>query len=198
LRGGTMLVHSPCEPSDALVGQIALLGDVSDVVAPNWFHDLYLAQYKKLYPQAAFWAPARLASQQPSVINRVLDDATHPPWFEDLPYHLVRGVITFDECIFLHPSTRTLIVADLLTNAGITARTPPLTKLGYRFLGLDGSLKIFPVTQWFSFTCSQALRDAAQQIFSWSPKHIIVGHGTPMAEQVDEKLLSAFQRNKPA
>jgi hypothetical protein len=60
LDDGTVLLHSPCRLSDELRADLEPLGKVADVVAPNWFHDLYLADYRRTYPAAVFWAPVML------------------------------------------------------------------------------------------------------------------------------------------
>jgi hypothetical protein len=57
LDSGELLLHSPCAPSDELVSTIATMGTVGHIVAPNWFHDLFLKQYRYLYPNAVFWGP---------------------------------------------------------------------------------------------------------------------------------------------
>jgi hypothetical protein len=142
LTSGDLLLHSPCRPMVDLIADIARVGRVAHVVAPNWFHDLYLAQYRELYPEATFWAPAFLQRQRKSVVDRVLDGAGRPPWFDEMPHVSLSGLLTFDECIFFHNASRTLIAADLLMNAAADEQSPAFTRLGYWFFGLNGNLKV--------------------------------------------------------
>lgn len=188
-----LLLHSPCRPSPNLVDEIARLGSVTNVVAPNWFHDLYLDEYRTLYPGAVFWGPALLRRQRKSLVDRVLDGTDRPSWFAELPYVSVPGLLSFDECLFLHSPTRTLMVADLLTNASAGSGAPMLTKLGYRLLGLDGRLKVFPILRWCGAFNRTALQRAADQIFEWDPQRLIVGHGSFQAEAIGEQLRAAFR-----
>jgi hypothetical protein len=192
LSGGKLLLHSPCQPLDELIDAIREVGTVSYVVAPNWFHDLYLAQYRKLFPKATFWGSAFLKRQHKSLIDVVLDQMTQTPWAEEMPHVTAPGLLTLDESVFFHRPTRTLIVADLLMNASMPAETPPLTRLGYRFLGLDGTLKVFPVLKWFGLTDRASLRRAARQMLRWEPKRLVVGHGTPIAHDARADLQRAF------
>jgi hypothetical protein len=77
---GLLVVHSPCHPSAELIEQIAGIGHVAHIIAPNWFHDLYLAAYRRLYPRATFWGPTVLQRQLGStLIDRELTGSTRPP-----------------------------------------------------------------------------------------------------------------------
>ena len=195
---GDVLLHSPCRISSDLRRAIAKLGRVTDVIAPNWFHDLYLDEYRRSYPDATFWGPAFLKRQRKTLIDRVLDADARPKWFAEMPHITVPGLLTFDESIFYHVPSRTLVVADLLMNAHITDDAPPFTKFGYRLFGLDGSLKVFPLLIWLGQSRRPAIRAAVQQIFEWSPERLIVGHGTPIREGAAEQLRAAFRRMKAA
>jgi hypothetical protein len=192
LTDGRVLLHSPCRPSPELIAGIATLGPVSDVVAPNWFHDLYLGEYRFAYPNATFWGPSFLQRQRKSLIDRRLDGSETPPWFAEFPYARLTGLLSFDECIFLHAASRTLVVADLLMNAVASNDAPLPTKLGYRFFGLDGRLRIFPILRWFGWSSRASLRSAAEHILQWNPERIVVGHGTPIERGATEQLQAAF------
>jgi hypothetical protein len=189
---GDVLLHSPCRLSSDLRGAIAKLGPVTDVIAPNWFHDLYLAEYHATYPDATFWGPAFLKRQRKTIIDCVLDGDVRPKWFAEMPYVTVPGLLTFDECLFYHEPTRTLIVADLLMNASVVEDAPLFTKFGYRLFGLNGSLKVFPLLIWFGQARRAAIRKAVRQVFEWNPERLIVGHGTPIGAGAAEQLQAAF------
>ncbi|MGB9651189.1 MAG: DUF4336 domain-containing protein [Candidatus Cybelea sp.] len=193
LANAEILLHSPCRPSPGLVEEIGRIGQVTQVVAPNWFHDLYLAEYRALYPTSTFWAPRFLQRHQKSIVDDVLDGANRPPWFSELPYISVPGLLTFDECVFFQNRTRTLIVADLLMNASVSPDAPRVTRLGYRLLGLEGRLKVFLVLRWFRIANQGSLRRAKRQIFEWNPERLIVGHGTAIEERVGEQLRDSFE-----
>jgi Domain of unknown function (DUF4336) len=193
LTDGRVLLHSPGKPSDHLRREIARIGRVSDVVAPNWFHDLYLREYRDFYPDAAFWGPAFLQRRQRSIINCALDVTTRPPWYAELPYVSLSGLLSFDESAFFHVATRTLIVADLLMNASVGNDAPIVTRLGYRLFGLDGRLRVFPILQWFGVSSRASLGATAQQIFAWNPERLVVGHGRPLEEHVTVKLSAALR-----
>jgi Domain of unknown function (DUF4336) len=189
LRDGQLVLHSPCRPSTSLIDDIARIGKVSHIIAPNWFHDLYLAEYRALYREAIFWGPPMLRRRLGStVIDRELNQSARPPWFSEMPHCTVNGLLTFDESIFFHTPTRTLIVADLLTNLAAGTGTPRFTALAYRLSRLDGRLTMLPYLRWFGFTARRALRTAAQTILEWNPDRLIVGHGAPIASNAAAQL----------
>lgn len=192
LRDGSVMLHSPCRPSAALLDEIAQIGAVAHVVAPNWFHDLYLREYRAAYPRAAFWGPRLLRRQHSEIIDEVLDAATSAPWAAELAHVSLSGLLSFDEAIFFYARNRTLIVADFLTNAVADQKTPALTRLGYRFFRLDGRLRVFPILRCFGFSSRMSMRSAAAQIIAWDPQHVIVGHGHPLLGGVSGELRAAL------
>lgn len=192
LKDGGVMLHSPCRPSPALFDDIARLGVVSHIIAPNWFHDLYLREYRAAYPNATFWAPGFLRRQCPGIINEVLDAATSAPWAAELPHVSLSGLLSFDEAIFFHVATRTLIVADFLMNAVADEQTPAFTRLGYRLFGLDGRLQVFPLLRWFGLSSRPSMRRAAAQIVAWDPEHVIVAHGQRVVADVSGELRTAL------
>jgi len=197
-RDGRLILHSPCHPSAQLVEQIAAIGDVAHVIAPNWFHDLYLAEYRRLYRQATFWAPTVLQRQLgPTLIDQELTEQTRPPWFDEMPHITLSGLLTFDESIFFHVSSGTLIIADLLMNQSAGPHAPPFTKFMYWFGGVNDRLILPPYLRWFGWLSgrvTQSLSKAAQQIETWNPDRLIVGHGRPIKDQAMPQLSHALKR----
>ncbi len=195
LADGRLLLHSPCAPASALVDEIAQLGSVAYIVAPNWFHDLYLRECRQTYPDAAIWGPPALRRQfGPEIIDNVLDETARPPWLDELYTFAVPGLLTFDESIFFHAASKTLIVADLFTNLSAGPDAPSFTRLMYGLGGVEGRLTQLPYLRWFGFTVRQSLRKAAQQILEWAPDRLIVGHGTPIATGAAAPLKEVCQR----
>jgi hypothetical protein len=191
--GGELVLHSPCQPSTSLADEIAGIGRVAHIVAPNWFHDLYVAEYRALYPEATFWGPPRLQRQLGrATIECELNEASRPPWFSEMPHFTLSGLLTFDESIFFHILSRTLIVADLLMNLSAGTAAPRYTRLAYRLSGINGRLIMPPYLRWFGVTAGRSFRAAAQQIEEWNPNRLIVGHGTPIPDEAIARLRSAL------
>lgn len=106
LADGSVILHSPARPSATLFEDIARIGVVTHIIAPNWFHDLYLREYWAAYPHATFWAPRFLRRQHLGIINETLDASTSSPWAAELPHVSLSGLLSFDEAIFFHVRTQ--------------------------------------------------------------------------------------------
>jgi hypothetical protein len=56
LADGGLWVHSPIPLEGALAAELAALGPVQALVAPNWIHYYYLPQWQARFPSAQTWA----------------------------------------------------------------------------------------------------------------------------------------------
>jgi hypothetical protein len=108
-----------------------------------------------------------------------------------MPHVALTGLLTFDECVFFHARTRTLIVADLLMNLRTESDTSPYTKLTYRISGLDGRLAVFPLLRWLGPRA--VLKRAANRMIEWAPDSLVVGHGAPILRDATSRLRGAFR-----
>ena len=53
LENGDIWLHSPTRWSPELQGRIAALGPIRHLIAPNWIHYAYIADWQKALPQAS-------------------------------------------------------------------------------------------------------------------------------------------------
>lgn len=191
LQDGSLVIHSPCRFSTSIFEGLAALGTVMHVIAPNWFHDLYLADYRNAYPRATFWGPPLLQKLKGKhSIDATFDD--RPPWNDSMPHYIVRGLLTFDEALFFHRATATLIVADLLMNLDIPRDAAPFTRLAFALARVGHGLSVFPLLR-LAITDRCSLENAAIQMAAWAPQNIIVAHGSPIASDASRELLRAIE-----
>jgi hypothetical protein len=129
---GALVVISPPPDADAL-RDIAALGPVAHLVAPNSFHYLGLPPWAAAHPRAERWLAPGLAERRPELPpGRTLGESAPP--FSDVLAPVVldpgRGV---SEVAFLHRPSRTLI----LTDAAFHILDAPLRdRLGWRVMGV--------------------------------------------------------------
>lgn len=190
LPDGSLLLHSPCRLSSVIAEEIAKIGLVKHIVAPNWFHDLYLREYRAAFPQATLWGPRFLQRiRGHALIDQVLEGPT--PWQDCLDHYTVRGFLTFDESMFFHRETSTLIVADLLMNLTVTDELPLFTRVAFRVTGASNRLCLFPLLR-LAVTDYGSLKQAASRALSWVPKRVIVAHGEPVRDDAQRQLKAAL------
>ena len=76
LEAGKLALVSPVPIDDALAKEIAALGRVEFLIAPNLLHHLYLEAAARRYPEARVIAPRRLGVKKPGLrIDVALDVA---------------------------------------------------------------------------------------------------------------------------
>jgi hypothetical protein len=118
LDDGSLLLHSPAPPTDALAAQLRALGPVRWLVVPNCFHHLGTPAAAACFPEAKVVGPAS-ALQRNKELKLHLDirDAQfceQVPELETLP---LLGVPFLDETVLYHRPTQTLLGADLVIRA---------------------------------------------------------------------------------
>src|SRR5574338_212862 len=55
LASGALMLHSPCDITASMAGEIAALGPVAHIVAPSNFHHLHVASAQAAFPGAKTW-----------------------------------------------------------------------------------------------------------------------------------------------
>jgi hypothetical protein len=119
LDDGSLLLHSPAPPTDALAEQLRALGRVRWLVVPNCFHHLGTPAAAAYFPDAQVVGPASALRRNKALRIQVdISDAQfgeQVPEFESLP---LLGVPFLDETVLYHRPTRTLLGADIVLCAG--------------------------------------------------------------------------------
>ena len=112
LRGGSLWVNSPVEPSIDLLEQIKDVGLIRYLVAPTPMHVWRLESWHALLPHAQLWGPPKARS---SPAHRpfagLLGDVAPTEWAEDIEQMVFRGNVFLDEVEFFHKPSRTLETA---------------------------------------------------------------------------------------
>jgi Domain of unknown function (DUF4336) len=191
--GGGVLVHSPTTPSAELADEIQEIGQVAAIVAPSWWHDLYLSDWLRVLPEAALYgAPTLVRFSRSLPFTGVLTNAAPSLWAHDLEQHHVEGIGLFlDEVVFYHRASGSLILADLLFNLdendrGLTKILAPIVigpVPGCRFARL---YRPFILDR-------RRFRDSIERILEWEFRRIIVGHGAVVENEGKEVFRSAFR-----
>jgi len=172
LAGGGLWLYSPVEIDDGLAAQLATCGEVAHIVAPNRYHHLFAGGAKQRYPQARLWGvPGLPEKRRDLTFDGVVSGEA--PFRDELDGLVLTSVPKFNEAVFFHRASRTLICADLLFNV----RHEPSfgTRLVYRLLGAYGR----PAQSWF-FRKSMdrsAVAPQLQTVLGWNFQRVCMSHG---------------------
>lgn len=175
LADGGLWMHSPIPIDDTCAKQIDALGEVRDIVAPNGWHDSFASAAKARYPSATLWgSPALRKSKSKLPVDAWLGE-TEPPWADELRPLLIEGAPKADEFVFMHISSGTLIVTDLLFQIRYPVNT--LTKVVLWMSGTSGG-KLAQSRLWRAVTKDRgAAGRSVQRMLAWDFERVILAHG---------------------
>ena len=175
LCDGSLWMHSPIPIDDARAQQLAELGEVRHIVAPNGFHDSFAAAAKQRYPDATLWGSKGLHAQKSKLRpDRWLHEG-EAPWADELLPHFIEGVPKGGEYVFLHAASRTLIVTDLLFQIRypVNART----KLVLWMAGVNKG-RLAQSKLWRALTKDRAAAGrSVEKMLEWDFDRVVLAHG---------------------
>lgn len=194
LAGGKLWLHSPTHYTHALGAQLATLGDVTWLVAPNSFHYAHIAAWSAQFPAAEVHLSPDVASKIGGTLPRLIHLSTAVPggWTADMDQSFV-DLGGFVEAVFFHKPSRSLIVTDLLQNFERDRIVRRLTRLVLTMGGATGptgttSLDIRLLARGHH----AAVREAVAKMVGWAPDRIILSHGKCFEKGAVEELHRAF------
>lgn len=191
LPSSGILLHSPVPIDDALAVELAAIGPVMQVVAPNLLHHVHLAPCLRRYPAARLYAPEGLARKRPDLpIAGVLAGDPPAAWAEVLEQRLIEGAPRLNEVVFHHRPSGTLITTDLVFN--VQAPRGWATRLALRSFGTLGQLGQSRLWHWWYAQDRAAVRASLARILEWDFERVLMAHGDPIETDARRRLRAAF------
>ena len=185
LENGTLLVHSPIRIDDELAKEIAGLGDVASIVAPNRWHHLFFGACAERYPQARTFAAPGLAEKVPGLrVDEGLTDAAPKLWADEFDQIVVQGASKMSEVVLFHKPSRTLVVSDLFFN--IVRPANFMTKVLTTFMGTRG--KLAKSRGWSMMMEDNAAFEASvRNVLAWDFDKLVMAHGEVVEKDARDK-----------
>jgi hypothetical protein len=174
LSDGGLWMHSPIPIEDPDASEIAALGEVQHIVAPNGFHDRFAAAAKARYPNATLWgSPALRRSKEKLPVDAWLGE-TDAPWTDEMRFLCVEGT-KVDEFVFIHLASGTLILTDLLFQ--IRYPVNAVTKMVLWMAGVNKG-RLAQSRVWRLATKDRgAAGRSIQQMLEWDFERVVLAHG---------------------
>ncbi|CBJ26449.1 conserved hypothetical protein [Ectocarpus siliculosus] len=205
LSDGSLWVHSPVDLDEPLKEALASLGPVGHIVSPNYEHVKYAKQWVEAYPSAVSYACPGLAERQPEVgftreVGASIEDESLPEWgdeilacFMDCETNPFTGKPFFNEVVFFHRPTKTLITSDLYWN--YPRKEVPLGTRVWKW-GMD---KVYlPFYKKFMVTDGEAFVSKVNQILDWGVETIVPCHGGIVRSGAPQALRQQLLGRAPA
>jgi hypothetical protein len=198
LANRDLFVWSPIELSPLLRERVDALGRVRHLVSPNKLHYTHIAAWKAAYPGAIAWASRgvreRAASRDASVaFDRELAAAPDSAWASEIDQLVFRGSRAFEETVFFHRATRTLILADLIENFE-PAKLTLLERIMARLGGVCDPDGRAPSDLRATFLGHRDLaRESLARLLAWQPQRVVIAHGRWYEHNAEVELRRAFR-----
>jgi hypothetical protein len=175
--GDELWIHSPVSISDEVAGELESLGNIRYVVAPNKYHHVFLSEWRDRYPEAELYAsPGLKVKRQDIAFDSELRATDAYPWSDAIAHTIFGPSRLFDEVVFFHRSSGTLILTDLIINAK-TDSYNPFQKLFSAFDGLSYPNGSTPRLYRWSIKSKKAAKEVYQTMIDWAPSKVIISHG---------------------
>jgi hypothetical protein len=193
--GGGVILHSPIEIDDALADELATLGPVGDLIAPNRMHHMFMFGAMRRYPDARSWAAPGLPDKRRDLsFDEVLGDHTPPALADTLETLLFAGAPIASEVLCFHPRSRTLIVTDLVFNLQRTR-----SRLSEAYLRASGAWQRLAQTPVLRMLVRDrpAARHSLERAFAWEFERVIMAHGDIVEHDAKRALAAALAKLAP-
>ena len=194
LPDGSLWVHSPIEPMDALIRELGELGPVGHIVVPNGLHTTHTPTWAEAHTSASVYAPSALPARTRDAlpVHHSLDDELPAAWGDTFDMVRVRGD-GFVEVVFYHRPSRTLIVTDLMQAFEADRVEGRLPRMLLRFGGATGpAAKPSVEVRAMLLLHRRSFRNAAARMKAWRPERIVLAHGPCITANGANALEQAF------
>lgn len=196
LPDGDVVLHSPIPPNHGLTAAIGALGMPNWRIAPNLHHHLFQTPWQELIATSRLLAPQGMEKKRPDLrIDGTLPGDVPDAFAGTLIPFFIAGNSVMRETLFLHPSSRTLIITDLaMMAAGADAHW--LLKLFARLNGFYGKLGVSRSLR-KHYKDRAAARAAIDAVLAQDFDRIITAHGPIIENGGKDALAAAFAWLKP-
>ena len=160
------------------------LGPVKYIIGPDSVHHLFLGEFKKAYPDAKLIAPeAAIERFEDKTLKVDGKFGADPPGtlygFENDILHCYFSGFANKDVAFFHPTSRTLIQADLLFNLPCTEQYSKSKSSGHIpiFGHMGPASWMHSKMTWSMGTDKDAMRRDVKTVLGWEFERIIPCHG---------------------
>ena len=190
LPNAELLLHSPIAATPELVREVAALGPVAYLVAPNRLHHLFVGEWQRACPKAqTFVAPGLETKRDDLRVDGVLGEEPEPRWGAVLDQVRLDGCPFANEVVFFHRPSATLIASDLAFNVGPSS--PPLTRFVFQLARTYGRLSP-TLLERLLIRDPTAFRGSLERILDWPIERVVVAHGEVSEQGGREELITGY------
>jgi hypothetical protein len=191
LDDGSLLLHSPAPPTQALAEELRALGPVRWLVVPNCFHHLGTPAAAALFPEAQVVGPASARDRNKALwIHLDIGDARFGEQLPELETLPLAGVPFLDETVLYHRPTQTLLGADVVISA--CAKDHWTWRYAARITGCYERVRVPPDVR-KTIADKAVVARSVQAMLAQPAERLIVGHAEVIEAGWRERLAEAWR-----
>lgn len=198
LSDDSLWMCTPTPHNPQLQNRIAEIGELKYIVASSNGHNLFVQDWQSAFPDAAVFVASGIPKKRPDLKSyTLLRDAANPPWQTDLVTLPMDGVPLFDEHIFYHGRSKTLLVTDFFQNyTGVRQKGlgKICSKLILEPIGFKGKCLAPPLKMGFVVKDRQALRASLDRLWGLDIECVVPAHGDILEQNAKQDIRSLCQR----
>lgn len=198
LSDDTFWMCAPTPHNPQLENRVAAMGTIRYIVAPSNGHSLFLEDWHRAFPDAAVYVAKGIPKKRPGIRNyTLLRDTATPPWHEDLATIPMDGAPFFDEHMFYHGRSKTLLVTDFFQNyTGVEQKGLGriLTKLIFEPIGFKGKCLAPPLKTRFVVKDRRALRASLDRLWALDIECVVPAHGVIFDKDAKQDIRGLCKR----
>lgn len=195
LRGGQVVIHSPCAFDESITAEVAALGRVAAIIAPGNLHWLHVRSCQRAFPDAVTYICPGVEKRAKDLrFESVLGDEAPLLWADELSQVALQGTRLVREVAFFHRASRTLILVDLVENfTPATPGTNLFLRMILRALGMWKRPSPAPEYQ-FGWGDKVQVREGLERILAWDFERVILSHGEIIGRDARQIVTQAWRK----
>lgn len=187
---GNLFIHSPNRLTHELRAELHSLGQVNWVISPNKWHHLFVGEYRDAFPSSkSFCAPGLEQKRKDFSFDGIISG--EQIWAPALEHTAVKGIPLYNEIVFFHPSTRTLIVTDLAVH--ICESHSFFTRVFLRAIGSYGKFGWTKLEKKIFVKDREAFTRSLRKIMAWDFDRVLLSHGRSVEKDGKRYFSEAFR-----
>jgi len=191
LEDGSLLLHTPAPPTDALAEELGALGPVRWLVVPNCWHHLGAPAAAERFRDARLVGPASALRRNPALrLDLDLHDGKFGELVPELEALPLAGVPFWDETVLYHRPTQTLLGADIVCSASPEDHFS--WRLGARLTGCYERVRVPPDAR--KKLCDKtATARSLRAMLERPAERLVIGHGDIIEAGWRDELAQAWR-----
>ena len=187
---GALVVISPLPDAEAR-RDVAALGRVGSLIAPNSFHYLGIPSWVAAFPAARVYLAPGLRERRPELPRgEELVEGASTPFAEVLAHAALAPQRGVSEVAFLHRPSRTLILTDAAFHI---LDAPRRDRLGWRLMGVWRRFGPSLTARHALLRDRPGIADWIERICRWDFARVAVAHGELLEGASAARLREAFR-----